>query len=80
MGTICKHKGKQVLLVEGKNDCHVVLALCQYHSLPKTFGIYGCENDDGLLKLLNALIIQPPATSNPGTLISILWMPVILKV
>ncbi|MEA1973539.1 MAG: hypothetical protein U9N34_09675 [Candidatus Cloacimonadota bacterium] len=24
---ICRYEGKKVLLVEGKNDCHVVLAL-----------------------------------------------------
>jgi len=69
MGNICKHKGKKVLLVEGKNDCHVVLALCQYHSLPKTFGIYECENDDGLLKRLNALIIQPDPPEAIGIVI-----------
>ncbi|SLM27990.1 conserved hypothetical protein [Desulfamplus magnetovallimortis] len=55
----CKHKGKKVLLVEGKSDCHVILALCEYHHISETFGIYECENDEALLKRLNALIIQP---------------------
>ncbi len=39
----CKHEGKKVLLVKGKNDCHVVLALCKYFKLPKTFGIFETE-------------------------------------
>jgi hypothetical protein len=52
----CKHKGNRVLLVEGKNDCHVIGALCQAHDLPETFGIYQCDGDDKLFKRLDALI------------------------
>lgn len=59
MSAPCKHKGKMVLLVEGKNDCHVVLALAKYNALPENFGIYQCENDINLLRRLNALIVQP---------------------
>ncbi len=54
----CKHEGKQVLLVEGINDCHVVMALCKACNVPKNFGIYQCENDVEALKRLNALILQ----------------------
>ena len=55
----CKHEGKKVLLVEGKDDCHVIMALCSYYNIPETFGIYECGNDISLLKRLNALILQP---------------------
>lgn len=55
----CKHEGARVLLVEGKNDCHVVLALCQAHSVPETFGVYECENSEGILRRLNALVPSP---------------------
>ncbi len=56
MAEPCKHTGKKVLLVEGKNDCHVIYALCEAHSVPETFGLYVCESDEGVLKRLNALI------------------------
>lgn len=62
----CKHKGKKILLVEGKNDCHVVLALCEHFKLPETFGIFECENDGGVLKRLNAMIIQPDPPDTIG--------------
>lgn len=69
MPDICKYKGNKVLLVEGKNDCHVVLALCEYNALPENFGIYQCENDTGILKRLNALIIQPDPPESIGVII-----------
>jgi hypothetical protein len=52
----CKYIGKKVLLVEGKNDCHVIFALCKAHNIPESFGLYDCESDEGVLKKLNALI------------------------
>jgi hypothetical protein len=69
MPDICRYEGKKVLLVEGKNDCHVVLALCKYNGLPKNFGIHQCENDIGILKRLNALIIQPDPPESIGIII-----------
>lgn len=54
-----KHEGPKVLLVEGRDDCHVVLALCNAHRVPETFGIYVCGSDDMLLSRLNALIQRP---------------------
>ncbi len=69
MPDICKYKGKKVLLAEGRNDCHVVLALCEYNALPENFGIYQCENDIGVLKRLNALIIQPDPPESIGIVI-----------
>jgi len=60
----CKHEGDAVLLVEGTNDCHVVLALCAKNSLAETFGIYECGSDVLAIRRLNALIAssKPPLT------------------
>ena len=54
----CKHEGAKVLLVEGTNDCHVVLNLCGSHGLPETFGVYECGSDTSVLRRLNALILS----------------------
>ncbi len=54
----CKYEGKHVLLIEGNDDCHVILALCQFFQIPETFGLYQCGGYTELLKRLNALILQ----------------------
>jgi hypothetical protein len=54
----CKHEGNRVLLVKGKNDCHVISALCQAHNMPETFGIYQCDGDIRLFKRFDALILS----------------------
>ncbi len=59
MSDICKQDTDKVLLVEGDNDCHVVMSLCKAHTVPESFGIYQCGSDNGVLKRLNALIIRP---------------------
>ena len=64
-----KHTGKKVLLVEGKNDCHVVCALCKAHGLPESFGLYDCESNGGVLKRLNALILQPDMPETIGVVL-----------
>lgn len=51
-----KHDGPKVILAEGKDDCHVMLALRQYHGIPKTFGFYDCGSDKGVLKKMSGLI------------------------
>lgn len=68
MSDVCKQDTGKVLLVEGDNDCHVVMALCAAHSVPETFGIYQCNSDVGVLKRLNALIVRP----NPPQVIGVL--------
>jgi len=68
MSDFCKQETDKVLLVEGINDCHVVMALCNVHDVPETFGIYQCDSDDGVLKRLNALIRSP----NPPQVIGIM--------
>lgn len=55
----CKCDGPRVLLVEGRTDCHVVLALCAACGVPETFGLYQCDSDDGVLRRLNALMLAP---------------------
>lgn len=59
MSDICKKDSDKILLVEGIDDCHVVMALCAAHQVPETFGIYECGGDTKLLKRLNALIVRP---------------------
>ena len=59
MSDICKSEAERVLLVEGKDDCHVILALAQYYQLAENFGIYECGSDERVLKRLNALIPRP---------------------
>lgn len=66
MKDICKYEGKRVLLVEGKDDCHVILALCAHYKVPETFGIYECGSDMSLLRRLNASIIQPDPPETIG--------------
>ena len=68
MSNVCKQDTDKVLLVEGDNDCHVVMALCAAHTVPETFGIYQCGSDVGVLKRLNALIIRP----NPPQVIGVM--------
>lgn len=68
MSDVCKQDTDKVLLVEGDNDCHVVMALCAAHTVPKAFGIYQCGSDVGVLKRLNALIIRP----NPPQVIGVM--------
>jgi hypothetical protein len=51
-----KYTGPKVVLTEGKNDCHVILALCLAHDVPESFGFYDCGSDDLVLKRLSALL------------------------
>jgi len=52
----CK-KGTHVLLVEGKNDCHVIRMLCKEHQLSESlFCIYECGGDDYVLPELELRI------------------------
>lgn len=51
-----KHNGPNVILTEGKDDCHVIFALCRHHRIPEGFGFYDCESDEGVLKKMSGLI------------------------
>lgn len=70
MSEVCQQDTNKVLLVEGNNDCRVVMALCKAHNIniPETFGIYQCDSDLGVLKRLNALIVRP----NPPQVIGVM--------
>lgn len=69
MKDICEQDTDKVLLVEGNNDCHVVLALCKVHDVPETFGIYQCGSDDRVLKRLNSLILRSNAPQVIGVML-----------
>jgi len=68
MSDVCKQETDKVLLVEGVNDCRVVLALRKAHNVPDTFGIYQCGSARDVQKQLNALIIG----SNPPQVIGVM--------
>ncbi|MBF0136245.1 MAG: hypothetical protein HQL65_08390 [Magnetococcales bacterium] len=58
MESPCSHNGNKVLLVEGKNDCHVILALCKHFHIPQNFGIFQCGNDIGVIQRADALLLR----------------------
>ncbi len=76
---ICQRDTDKVLLVEGNNDCHVVMALCEACGVPETFGIYQCGSDVGVLKRLNALIIRPQPPNVIGVLLDVDNTPITRK-
>jgi len=52
-----QYDGEHVVLVEGKNDGHLISALCKYFDMPRdVFGVYECGSDRKALQRLNALI------------------------
>ena len=55
---VCRESGSRLLLVEGRNDCHVVMALANARGLERRFGIYECGNKGLVLSRLNALVIS----------------------
>nr|VFK39892.1 MAG: hypothetical protein BECKTC1821E_GA0114239_100585 [Candidatus Kentron sp. TC] len=59
-----RHDGPNVVLTEGKDDCHVILALCEHYGIPERFGFYDCGSDEKVLKKMSALIAgsQPVET------------------
>ncbi len=46
------------LLVEGKNDQHVIWALCQQHQLPETFSVETPRSREGIEALLEVLPVR----------------------
>ncbi|MGD0522216.1 MAG: DUF3226 domain-containing protein [Terracidiphilus sp.] len=56
----CKSDDESLLLVEGRNDCHAVFQLVRLrHGADPAFGIFDCENDDGVLDQLSSRLAQP---------------------
>jgi hypothetical protein len=68
-GPVCAEEGDQVLLVEGKNDCHVVMALLNSRAIERNFAIYECGNYEGVLRRVNALIPSPRGMRSIGVVL-----------
>jgi len=45
----CKARTPHLLVVEGKNDCHVISHLAAQHGLETAFGIWQGDNDDAAI-------------------------------
>ena len=48
-----------VLLVEGNNDSHVIMALCEHHKLPENFKIIPCKGADDVLNNMRIRLTTP---------------------
>jgi hypothetical protein len=56
----CKSDAESLLLVEGRNDCNAIFQLVRLrHGADPAFGIFDCENDDGVLDQLSSRLAQP---------------------
>jgi len=53
---------KRILLVEGKDDQHVVYAIAQSHDIPEVFDVQALEGDGTLLDALPGKIKEPNVT------------------
>lgn len=58
-------KHDQQLLLEGKDDCHVVYALCKDFDVPETFKVVDCN---GVETLLESLPVRLKGSSNLKTI------------
>lgn len=56
MARIARTRRSQILLVEGKNDLHVMLSLCGHYHVPETFEIVEKEGVDNVLETLEVEI------------------------
>ena len=57
------------LLVEGKNDLHVIAALCEYYHLPENFDIIDCESKDNVLTQLKLRLKDPLKNRTVGVVL-----------
>ena len=48
----------RLLLVEGRDDFHVISALCKVGGLPENFSIFDCGSDDKVFDALSALLLK----------------------
>ena len=53
-----KKTKNRILLVEGNDDKHVILALCEKFNLPETFDIIDCKGIDKLLEQIHVRFLQ----------------------
>ncbi len=64
------YTGKKVLLVEGKNDRHVVYALCGAYNIPlEIFFVEDCENDEQAIAKMDALITSSERPETIGLML-----------
>lgn len=59
-GWKCAKTAKKVLLVEGKDDLHSIIHLCEASLSEKLFCIKDCDNDEGVLQQLSELVKKSP--------------------
>ena len=59
----------QKLLVEGKNDKHVVLALCEHYHVAQNFNIKDCDGINNLLQVFSIMLTNPTNVKTIGIII-----------
>ena len=59
----------QKLLVEGKTDQHVVLALCVHYNVVKNFNVRDCDGIDNLLQILSLMLTNPSNVKTIGVIV-----------
>ncbi|MBF0213247.1 MAG: hypothetical protein HQM00_06745 [Magnetococcales bacterium] len=64
-----RREQSQILLVEGDNDCHVVIALCKHFNKPETFTVDPCGGDMAVLKKADALLREAPMKQAIGLML-----------
>ena len=57
------------LLVEGKNDMHVILSFCQYYDINENFDIIPCDSIDNVLKELRIRLTIPANNKRIGIIV-----------
>ncbi|ADG07563.1 DUF3226 domain-containing protein [Kyrpidia tusciae] len=62
-------QSSRILLVEGKDDLHVVASLCNIHSVPKTFEVKDTEGIERLLDDFRVLIKKPSNKERLGIIV-----------
>lgn len=59
----------QKLLVEGKNDKHIVLALCEHYHVAQNFNIKDCDGINNLLQVFSIMLTNPTNVKTIGIII-----------
>lgn len=59
----------QKLLVEGKTDQHIVLALCVHYNVTKNFNVKDCDGIDNLLQELDIMLTNPSNVKTIGIIV-----------
>lgn len=61
-----KQVNKSVLLVEGKDDQHVIWSLLEYYKVPETFVVNDCDGIDNLLHEVSLRLTTPTMYTRMG--------------